>query len=42
MRQRSCRDRAVRTYLSAFFLTNVGVGGFTLATGLALYQQSGT
>ncbi len=42
MRQRSRRDRAVRTYLSAFFLTNVGVGGFTLATGLALYQQSGT
>jgi hypothetical protein len=42
MKVRSLGDRPVPVYLSAFFLTNVGVGGFTLATGLALYKHSGT
>ncbi len=38
--RRSSRG-SVGTYLIGFFLTNVGVGGFTLATGLAFYQQTG-
>lgn len=42
MKVRSLDSRPVPLYLTAFFLTNVGVGGFTLATGLALYKQSGT
>ena len=42
MKVRVRGGRPVPVYLSAFFLTNVGVGGFTLATGLALYKQSGT
>ncbi|MFJ8623755.1 MFS transporter [Kitasatospora sp. NPDC093550] len=33
---------SVVTYLTGFFLTNIGVGGFTLATGLAFYQQTGS
>ncbi len=35
------RQHAVTVYLVSFFLTNVGVGGFTLVTGLALYRQTG-
>lgn len=38
---RGGRPRAVTVYLLGFFLTNVGVGGFTLVTGLALYRQTG-
>ncbi|MGE7434521.1 MFS transporter [Kitasatospora sp. NPDC001175] len=34
--------RGVTIYLIGFFLTNVGVGGFTLAIGLALYRQTGS
>lgn len=33
---------AVRRYLFGFFLTNVGVGGFTLATGLILFARTGS
>lgn len=32
---------SVTIYLTGFFLTNVGVGGFTLAAGLAFYEQTG-
>jgi hypothetical protein len=33
---------AVRRYLVAFFVTNIGVGGFTLATGIILYVRTGS
>lgn len=33
---------AVRRYLFGFFITNVGVGGFTLATGLILFASTGS
>lgn len=35
-------SHATRMYLTGFTLTNVGVGGFTLAVGLAFYQESGS
>ncbi|WP_328345258.1 hypothetical protein OG873_07590 [Streptomyces violaceus] len=33
---------AIPVYLAGFTLTNIGVGGFTLAVGLAFYQDSGS
>lgn len=42
MTSRSQHRRPILVYLTGFFLTNVGVGGFTLATGLALYRETGT
>lgn len=35
-------SRAVQLYLIAFFLTNMGVGGFTLAAGLILFAKTGS
>jgi hypothetical protein len=40
--RRGDHSRGVNIYLVGFFLTNVGVGGFTLAIGLALYKQTGS
>ncbi|MGW1597177.1 MFS transporter [Streptomyces sp. NPDC002343] len=35
-------DRAIPVYLAGFTLTNIGVGGFTLAVGLAFYEKTGS
>ncbi|GAA2356882.1 hypothetical protein Cme02nite_50300 [Catellatospora methionotrophica] len=42
MSSTQAQQHSVRVYLTGFFLTNVGVGGFTLATGLALFAQTGS
>lgn len=34
-------DHAIPVYLTGFTLTNIGVGGFTLAVGLAFYEKTG-
>ncbi|MEV7404976.1 MFS transporter [Streptomyces sp. NPDC091267] len=35
-------EHAIPVYLAGFTLTNVGVGGFTLAVGLAFYEKTGS
>jgi hypothetical protein len=34
-------DHAIPVYLTGFTLTNISVGGFTLAVGLAFYEKTG-
>ncbi|RJQ78870.1 hypothetical protein D5S19_27220 [Amycolatopsis panacis] len=36
------RSSAIRRYLFGYFVTNVGVGGFTLAVGLILFARTGS
>lgn len=35
-------EHAIPVYITGFTLTNIGVGGFTLAVGLAFYEKTGS